>query len=104
MFSVLLKIAARISGSEGELMEDLDSGSKEDSGIISNHLKQIKQWLLSNRQYLNFFTILVLASVNPISLFTFCWDLILSLQQSFFKLRLLTPPFDLCIALFFNPH
>nr|XP_016485947.1 PREDICTED: vacuole membrane protein KMS1-like [Nicotiana tabacum] len=59
--------AARISGSEGELMEDLDSGSKEDSGIISNHLKQIKQWLLSNRQYLNFFTILVLASVpNPL--------------------------------------
>ncbi|XP_019265317.1 PREDICTED: vacuole membrane protein KMS1-like isoform X2 [Nicotiana attenuata] len=59
--------AAHISGSEGELMEDLDSGSKEDSGIISNHLKQIKQWLLSNRQYLNFFTILVLASVpNPL--------------------------------------
>ncbi|XP_055816739.1 vacuole membrane protein KMS1-like isoform X2 [Solanum dulcamara] len=59
--------AARISGSEGELMEDLDSASKEDGGIISNHLKQIKKWLLSNRQYLNFFTILVLASVpNPL--------------------------------------
>ncbi|MCD7453759.1 meiotic spindle pole body protein Kms1 [Datura stramonium] len=59
--------AARISGSDGELMEDLDSASKEDSGIISSHLKQIKKWLLSNRQYLNFFTILVLASVpNPL--------------------------------------
>ncbi|XP_060219153.1 vacuole membrane protein KMS1-like isoform X2 [Lycium barbarum] len=59
--------AARISGSEGELMEDLDSASKVDTGIISNHLKRIKQWLLSNRQYLNFFTILVLASVpNPL--------------------------------------
>ncbi|KAJ8572898.1 hypothetical protein K7X08_009409 [Anisodus acutangulus] len=59
--------AAGISGSEGELMEDLDPASKEDSGIISNHLKQIKQWLLSNRQHLNFFTILVLASVpNPL--------------------------------------
>lgn len=59
--------AASISGREGELMEDLDSASKEDSGIISNHLKQIKKWLLSNRQYLNFFTILVLASVpNPL--------------------------------------
>lgn len=60
-------------------MEDLDSASKEDGGIISNHLKQIKTWLLSNRQYLNFFTILVLASVNPLSLFTFFWDFILSL-------------------------
>lgn len=59
--------AASISGSEGGLMEDLDSASKEDGGIISNHLKQIKTWLLSNRQYLNFFTILVLASVpNPL--------------------------------------
>ncbi|KAH0784551.1 hypothetical protein KY290_004149 [Solanum tuberosum] len=59
--------AASISGREGVLMEDLDSASKEDSGIISNHLKQIKKWLLSNRQYLNFFTILVLASVpNPL--------------------------------------
>ncbi|KAL3381882.1 hypothetical protein AABB24_001797 [Solanum stoloniferum] len=59
--------AASISGREGELMEDLDSASKEDSGIINNHLKQIKKWLLSNRQYLNFFTILVLASVpNPL--------------------------------------
>ncbi|XP_049414259.1 vacuole membrane protein KMS1-like isoform X3 [Solanum stenotomum] len=59
--------AASISGREGELMEDLDSASKEDSGIISNHLKQIKKWLLSNRQYLNFFTILILASVpNPL--------------------------------------
>lgn len=59
--------AASISGREGELMEELDSASKEDSGIISNHLKQIKKWLLSNRQYLNFFTILVLASVpNPL--------------------------------------
>lgn len=59
--------AACISGSDGELMEDLDSASKEDSGIISNHLKQIKKWLISNRQYLNFFTILLLASVpNPL--------------------------------------
>ncbi|XP_010312792.1 vacuole membrane protein KMS1-like isoform X2 [Solanum lycopersicum] len=59
--------AASISGREGELMEDLDSASKEDTGIISNHLKQIKKWLISNRQYLNFFTILVLASVpNPL--------------------------------------
>ncbi|KAM3290591.1 vacuole membrane protein KMS1 isoform X1 [Capsicum chacoense] len=59
--------AARISGSDCELMEGLDSASKEDSGIISNHLRQIKKWLLSNGQYLNFFTILVLASVpNPL--------------------------------------
>ncbi|XP_059645967.1 vacuole membrane protein KMS1-like [Cornus florida] len=59
--------AASISGSKLEVMEDLDSSSKEDGGIIANHLKQIKQWLLSHSQYLNFFTILVLASVpNPL--------------------------------------
>lgn len=77
MFPVLFKIAASISGREGELMEDLDSASKEDTGIISNHLKQIKMWLISNRQYLNFFTILVLASVNPLIFYIF-WDIILS--------------------------
>lgn len=77
MFPVLFKIAASISGREGELMEDLDSASKEDTGIISNHLKQIKKWLISNRQYLNFFTILVLASVNPLIFYIF-WDIILS--------------------------
>ncbi|XP_049381661.1 vacuole membrane protein KMS1-like [Solanum stenotomum] len=70
--------AAGISGREGDLMEDLDSSSKEDNGIISNHLKQIKKWLLSNRQYLNFFTILVLAPVNPLTFYIFK-DLILSL-------------------------
>ncbi|KAE8678958.1 Vacuole membrane protein KMS1 [Hibiscus syriacus] len=39
----------------------------EDGSNTSNHLKQIKNWLLSHSQYLNFFTILVLASVpNPL--------------------------------------
>uniref|UniRef100_A0A5B7A743 Putative vacuole membrane protein KMS1 n=1 Tax=Davidia involucrata TaxID=16924 RepID=A0A5B7A743_DAVIN len=59
--------AASISGSSLEVMEDLDSSSKEDSGFISSHIKLIKQWLLSHSEHLNFFTILVLASVpNPL--------------------------------------
>lgn len=55
--------AACIPGSKAEVMEDLDSSAKEDSGFMGSHLKQIKQWLLSHSQHLNFFTILVLALV-----------------------------------------
>ncbi|KAK1267010.1 hypothetical protein QJS04_geneDACA015618 [Acorus gramineus] len=49
--------AARISGSKFNAMEDNKPG----------RLNQIKIWLLSHSQYLNFFTVLVLASVpNPL--------------------------------------
>ncbi|PSS24576.1 Vacuole membrane protein [Actinidia chinensis var. chinensis] len=60
--------AAYKPDSKSAVVEDLDSSLKEDSsGIIANHLKQLKQWLLSHSQHLNFFTILVLASVpNPL--------------------------------------
>ncbi|XP_022743482.1 vacuole membrane protein KMS1-like isoform X3 [Durio zibethinus] len=59
--------AACISGSKLVIMSDLDSSSMEDGSITANHLKQIKYWLLSHLQYLNFFTVLVLASVpNPL--------------------------------------
>lgn len=59
--------AAQLSGSKLEVMKELDSSSPEDNGIIANHLKQIKIWFLSHTQRLNFFTILVLASVpNPL--------------------------------------
>lgn len=52
-----------MSGEKLEVMKDLDSSSTEDSGIVSNRLNRIKLWLLSHTQYLNFLTILVLASV-----------------------------------------
>ncbi|XP_050381716.1 vacuole membrane protein KMS1-like [Argentina anserina] len=59
--------AARIAGSELEVMKDLDSSSTEDGGVVANHVNRIKLWLLSHSQYLNFLTILVLASVpNPL--------------------------------------
>ncbi|KAI8027471.1 Vacuole membrane protein KMS1 [Camellia lanceoleosa] len=59
--------AAYKSRGKSAVVEDKDSSEKEDSGIIANHLKQIKQWILSHSQHLNFFTILVLASVpNPL--------------------------------------
>ncbi|XP_057957722.1 vacuole membrane protein KMS1 isoform X2 [Malania oleifera] len=59
--------AAHISGSKVDAMEELDVSSNEDNGIIATRLKQIKRWFLSHAQYLNFFTILVLASVpNPL--------------------------------------
>ncbi|XP_043692387.1 vacuole membrane protein KMS1-like [Telopea speciosissima] len=59
--------AARASGSKVDAMEDLDSSSADNNGVIASHLNQIKRWLLSHSQHLNFFTILVLASVpNPL--------------------------------------
>ncbi|KAK8545427.1 hypothetical protein V6N13_066711 [Hibiscus sabdariffa] len=59
--------AARISGSKLDIMNDLGSSPMEDGSNTANHLKQIKNWLLSHSQYLNFFTILFLASVpNPL--------------------------------------
>ncbi|XP_058778503.1 vacuole membrane protein KMS1 [Vicia villosa] len=52
--------AARLSGSKVDGMEELDS---EDKGVLN----QIKCWFFSHTQHLNFFTILVLASVpNPL--------------------------------------
>ncbi|KAK7253167.1 hypothetical protein RIF29_37655 [Crotalaria pallida] len=56
--------AARLSGHEVDAMEELDS---DDKGILTAQLNQIKRWFLSHSQYLNFVTILVLASVpNPL--------------------------------------
>ncbi|KAM7488616.1 hypothetical protein LguiB_026100 [Lonicera macranthoides] len=59
--------AASMSGTKVDAMEELDASSTKDSGVIATHLNQMKRWFLSHAQYLNFFTILVLASVpNPL--------------------------------------
>ncbi|KAF9673924.1 hypothetical protein SADUNF_Sadunf10G0074400 [Salix dunnii] len=59
--------AARISGSKLDAMEELDASLDENSGIIATRLTAIKHWLLTHSQHLNFFMILVLASVpNPL--------------------------------------
>ncbi|XP_006838257.2 vacuole membrane protein KMS1 isoform X1 [Amborella trichopoda] len=63
--------AAHMSGSKLEAMEELDkeldASSKGHDGIISAYLTKIKRRLLSHAQHLNFFSILVLASVpNPL--------------------------------------
>lgn len=44
-------------------MEELETCGGDGSGFIGRRVNQIKGWLLSHSQYLNFFTILVLASV-----------------------------------------
>ncbi|GFP84014.1 vacuole membrane protein kms1 [Phtheirospermum japonicum] len=54
--------AARLSGGTVDAMEELDSSSTEDDGFVSVQLIKFKRWFLSHAQYLNFFTILVLAS------------------------------------------
>ncbi|TYH82313.1 hypothetical protein ES332_D02G051600v1 [Gossypium tomentosum] len=59
--------AASVSGRKIEAMEELDHSSSEDNGFIATHLKQIELWLLSHSQHMNFFTILLLASIpNPL--------------------------------------
>ncbi|XP_071737017.1 vacuole membrane protein KMS1-like [Rutidosis leptorrhynchoides] len=58
--------AASISGDKLDDAEEMDASSSENNGVASN-LNNMKLWLLSHAQYLNFFTILVLASVpNPL--------------------------------------
>lgn len=44
-------------------MEELETCGGDGSGFIGRRLNNLKGWLLSHSQYLNFFTILVLASV-----------------------------------------
>lgn len=56
--------AAQLSGSRIDPMEDLDVSTSEDGRFIAPYLGRIKRWLLSHSQNLNFFTILVLASVS----------------------------------------
>lgn len=56
--------AARMSGSRMDAMEELDS---DDKGVLN----RIKCWFLSHSQHLNFFTILVLASVSMYFMFHF---------------------------------
>ncbi|CAN0856710.1 hypothetical protein LINGRAHAP2_LOCUS6562 [Linum grandiflorum] len=59
--------AARLSGSNIDVMEELEVISAEGDGVIATHLNSIKRWLMSHAQHLNFFTILALASVpNPL--------------------------------------
>lgn len=60
--------AASLSGSKIEAMEEFDvSTSKEGGSGLSAKLDQAKRWLFSHSQHLNFFTILILASVpNPL--------------------------------------
>ncbi|XP_010905216.1 vacuole membrane protein KMS1 [Elaeis guineensis] len=59
--------AARLSGRKVDAIDELDAASSKEDRFISASLKQIKHWLLSHSQHLNFFIILILASVpNPL--------------------------------------
>lgn len=59
--------AASISGNRVDAIEEFDDSSNEDTGFLATHLTNIRRWLLSHSQHLNFITILILASVpNPL--------------------------------------
>ncbi|KAL8257539.1 hypothetical protein R6Q59_029580 [Mikania micrantha] len=58
--------AASISGGKADELEELTSSIGDHNGV-SSKMDQLKRWFLSHAQYLNFFTILLLASVpNPL--------------------------------------
>lgn len=67
-FDLLLDVAS-LAGNKMDAMEELDASSDEVQGFIATRLNQIKRWLLSHSQQLNFFTILVLASVSSKTIF-----------------------------------
>ncbi|KAM0925827.1 hypothetical protein ACQ4PT_003971 [Festuca glaucescens] len=59
--------AARLSGSELEAVKELDVAPSTEDGPVASNVNRTKRWLLSHSQHLNFFTILILASVpNPL--------------------------------------
>ncbi|KAJ0093191.1 hypothetical protein Patl1_25393 [Pistacia atlantica] len=59
--------AARISGSRLDAMDELDDTPTENEGFFAAQLRKVKRWFFTHSQHLNFFTILVLASVpNPL--------------------------------------
>lgn len=61
------RAGARLSGCKVDAMDELDASSSKEDRFISASLKQMKRWLISRSQHLNFFTILILASVpNPL--------------------------------------
>lgn len=69
--------AASMSGNKLEAMEELDASLTEGRGVIATRLSQMKCWLLSHSQHLNFFTILVLASVSSdFLLLSYCTGLL----------------------------
>jgi hypothetical protein len=56
-----------LSGSELDAVKELDVAPSTEDGAIASNLNRTKRWLLSHSQHLNFFTILILASVpNPL--------------------------------------
>ncbi|XP_076894870.1 vacuole membrane protein KMS1-like [Bidens hawaiensis] len=57
--------AASLSGGKADELEEINSSTGDNNGVSSN-MNKLKRWFLSHAQYLNFFTILLLASVPPL--------------------------------------
>jgi hypothetical protein len=64
---VLCHVAARLSGSESKAVQELDPATSKEDGPVASSLNRTKRWLLSHSQHLNFFSILILASVGLLS-------------------------------------
>jgi len=66
---MLCHVAARLSGSESKAVKELDAATSKEDGPVASTLNRTKRWLLSHSQHLNFFSILILASVSLLSSF-----------------------------------
>lgn len=69
-------------------MEELSASSSKDDGWIATRLNQFKRWFLSHAQYLNFFTVLVLASVSFILLLFLHYNLIMFILTCYLTMLL----------------
>lgn len=64
IFIYHVSVEARMSGSRLDGLKELNTSPVEDSGFVAGYLRRMKRWLFLHAQHLNFFTILVLASVR----------------------------------------
>jgi len=64
---MLCHVSARLSGSESKAVKELDAATSKEDGRVASTLNRTKRWLLSHSQHLNFFSILILASVSLLS-------------------------------------
>jgi len=97
---MLCHVAARLSGSESKAVKELDAATSKEDGPVASTLNQTKRWLLSHSQHLNFFSILILASVSlPSSIL--CYQV---LQCGYFT-PIIYEPFDFVPSqlIFFAP-
>jgi hypothetical protein len=71
-----------MSGRKLDELEELDA-SVSGEGFLSSTLHRAKRWLMSHSQYLNFPTILLLASVSSFLVYIYLFSVIICYLPNF---------------------